>query len=173
MKRIVIVLLAAMVLAGCSKPTMLETVNDVQAEPVAVTARRIQVVLPPELTAPALQNTDTGELYLCEDYSVTVQTVQAGDLAKTIRNATGMEKENLQIIKTRQGEAKRYQWVGTTGGEKGAQIGRGCILDDGAYHYVLTTLADEAAAEKVQAAWKEIFTSFCLATEREPVSTGS
>lgn len=173
MKRIVIVLLAAMVLAGCSKPTMLETVNDVQAEPVAVTARRIQVVLPPELTAPALQNTDTGELYLCDDYSVTVQTVQAGDLAKTIRNATGMEKEKLQIIKTRQGETKRYQWVWTTGGENGAQIGRGCILDDGAYHYVLTTLADEGAAEKVQAAWKEIFTSFCLATEREPVSTGS
>ena len=84
-----------------------------------------------------------------------------------------MDKEKLQIIETKQGVTKRYQWVWTTNGENGTQVGRGCILDDGAYHYVLTALADEEKAEKVQPQWKEVFASFTLATEREEISTGS
>ena len=152
---------------------MLETVADVPVEPVVSAVQRIQVQLPPELSAPALQSQQTGTLYLCDDYSVTVQTVESGDLAKTIRNATGMDREKLQIQKTRQGDTKRYQFMWTANGENGIQVGRACILDDGVYHYVLTAQADEAVAGKVQSAWKEIFASFCLATEREEVSTGS
>ena len=102
-----------------------------------------------------------------------LQTVEAGDLHNTIRNLTGMEKDNLQIIETKQGDTKRYQWVWSATGEKGAQVGRGCILDDGAYHYVLTALCEEGKTEKVQTQWKEMFASFCLATEREQISTGS
>ena len=94
-------------------------------------------------------------------------------MARTIRNTTGMDKENLQIVKTQQGDAKRYQWVWSTTGENGIQVGRGCILDDGTYHYVLTALTDEGKTEKVQSQWKEIFASFTLATEREEISTGS
>lgn len=172
MKKIWVMLLMAILLAGCGKDGALETVSDVQAEPVAAVAQRIQVQLPAELSAPALQNEES-TLYLCDDYSVTVQTVAAGDLQKTIRNATGLNKENLQIMQTRQGDAKRYQFMWTANAETGIQVGRTCILDDGAYHYVLTATADEAVSGQVQQAWKEIFTSFCLATERENVSTGS
>ncbi len=172
MKKLWVIPLLAMLLAGCGKEQMLETVTDVQAEQVAAVAQRIQVQLPPELSAPVLQDAES-TLYLCDDYSVTVQTVEAGDLQKTIRNATGLDKESLQIMKTRQGSTKRYQFMWTASGENGMQVGRTCILDDGAYHYVLTAMADEAVAGQVQPAWKEIFTSFCLATEREEVSTGS
>lgn len=172
MKKLWVIPLIAMLLAGCGKEQILETVSDVQAEPVAVVAQRIQVQLPPELSTPVLQE-DSGTLYLCDDYSVTVQTVESGDLRKTIRNTTGMEQEELQIMKTRQGDTKRYQFMWTANGENGIQVGRTCILDDGAYHYVLTAMADEAETLQVQSAWKEIFASFCLATEREEVSTGS
>ncbi len=172
MKKLLVVLLLGMLLTGCGKEPTLETVGDVQATPVAATARRIQVQLPSELSAPALQNEES-TLYLCDDYSVTVQTVAAGDLQKTIRNATGLDKENLQIMQTRQGDAKRYQFMWTANAETGIQVGRTCILDDGAYHYVLTAMADETVAGQVQQVWKEIFTSFCLATEREEISTGS
>ena len=108
-----------------------------------------------------------------DDDSVTVQTVAAGDLNATVRNAPGMNREDLQIIQTQQNGVKRYQWVWATGGENGVQVGRGCVLDDGYYHYVLTVLADEEAVGQVQSAWKEIFSSFRLADEREQVSTGS
>ena len=173
MKKLWIIPLVAILLAGCGKEKILETVSDVQDTPVVATQRRIQLHLPEELSAPVLQSEETGTLYLCDDYSVTVQTMEAGDLQRTIRNSTGMEKEDLQIIQTRQGNAKRYQWVWTAVGEQGMQVGRTCVLDDGAYHYVLTALVDEDKAEKVQPQWKEIFTSFSLATEREEISTGS
>ena len=173
MKKFWAIPLIALLLCGCSKETMLETVNDEMAEPVVAAVQRVQINLPPELSTPALQSQENGTLYLCDDYSVTVQTVQSGDLMKTIRNATGQNKEDLQIQTTRQGDVKRHQFVWTANGEQGIEVGRTCILDDGVYHYVLTALADEKAASRVQPAWKEIFGSFRLAQEREEISTGS
>ena len=173
MKKLWIIPLLAMLLAGCGKETMLETVTDVQDTPVVSAVRRIQLQLPAELSAPALQSEEEGTLYLCDDYSVTVQTMEAGDLQRTIRNTTGMNKDDLQILQTRHGDTKRYQWTWTTAGEQGMQVGRACVLDDGAYHYVLTALADEDKAGEVQPQWREIFTFFSLATEREEMSTGS
>lgn len=173
MKKLWVIPLIALLLSGCASEQALETIGDEQVTPVVATAQRILVQLPEELSAPALQNEQTGELYLCDDYSVTVQTVEAGDLNKTIRNATGMERKDLQIMQTQQGSVKRYQWVWAVNGENGIQVGRCCVLDDGAYHYVLTALADEEKVAGVQPSWQEIFTSFRLATEKEQISTGS
>ncbi len=173
MKKLLVIPLIVLLLCGCSRQTMLETVTDEQAEQVVAAVQRIQLHLPPEMSAPALQSQENGTLYLCDDYSVTVQTLASGDLTKTIRTATGLDKENLQIQTTRQGDVKRYQFMWTVGGEQGIEVGRTCILDDGVYHYVLTALAEEGKAGQVQQTWREIFASFCLATEREPVSTGS
>ena len=173
MKKLWVIPLLALLFVGCGKKQSFETIADVPDTPVISAVQRIQIHLPPELSAPTLQGEETGTLYLCDDYSVTVQTMAAGDLQRTIREVTGMEKDSLQIVETRQGDTKRYQWVWATNGENGAQVGRGCLLDDGVYHYVLTAMADEKKAEQVQPKWKEIFTSFTLATEREEVSTGS
>ena len=172
MKKVWIFLFVAILLSGCSKEA-LETVSDVPVAPAAAMKQQVYVQLPKELSSPTLQSEETGALYLCDDYFVTVETVEAGDLAKTIQNTTGLRKENLQIMETKQDDVKRYQWVWTSNAETGTQIGRGCILDDGAYHYVLTAQADERAAEKVQSAWKEIFASFQLAEKGIHVNTGS
>ena len=173
MKKLWVILLITLLLCGCSKDKTLETVSDVLTEQVMARMQEIRVNLPPELSAPTLQSQENGELYLCDDYSVTVQTLQSGDLAQTIRTVTGLDKEKLQIQTTQQGNAKRYQFVWTTTGEQGIQVSRACILDDGAYHYVLSAQAEERAAERVQQTWKEMFASFCVAPEKEPVSTGS
>lgn len=173
MKKIWVIPLIALLLTGCGKSRVFETVSDVPAAPVAATMQRILVQLPSELSTPALQSEQEGTLYLCDDYSVVIHTVQSGDLARTIQNATGMKKDDLQILQTRQGSAKRYQWVWTANGENGLQVGRGCVLDDGAYHYIITALADDEKAWQVQPAWKEIFASFRLTTDREEISTGS
>lgn len=173
MKKIWVIPLIVLFLAGCGKNSILETVSDVPAAPVVAKMQRILVQLPTELSTPALQSEKEGTLYLCDDYSVVIHTVQSGDLEQTICNSTGMKKDDLQIMQTRQGSAKRYQWVWTANGENGIQVGRGCVLDDGAYHYILTTLADEAKVGQVQSAWREIFASFRLTTDREEISTGS
>lgn len=173
MKKLWVIPILALLLAGCGGEKTLETVGDVEEAPTSATHQRVLLQLPEELSAPVLQSEKTGTLYICDDYSVTVQTVSAGDIDKTIRNATGMNREDLQIMQTQENGVKRYRWVWATGGENGVQVGRGCILDDGTYHYVLTALADEKASSRVQPAWKEIFGSFRLAQEREQISTGS
>ena len=173
MKKLWVIPILALLLAGCGGEQTLETINDTEDAPVVATQQRVLLQLPEELSSPVLQSEKTGTLYICDDYSVMVQTVSAGDLNATIRNATGMNREDLQIMQTEENGVKRYRWVWATGGENGVQVGRGCVLDDGNYHYVLTTLVDEEASAQVQSAWKEIFTSFRLADEREGVSTGS
>ena len=173
MKKLWVIPILALLLAGCGGEKTLETVGDVEEAPVVATMQRVLLQLPEELSSPVLQSEKTGTLYICDDYSVTVQTVNAGDLNKTIYNVTGMNREDLQIMQTEENGIKRYRWVWATGGENGIQVGRGCILDDGTYHYVLTALADEKVVSRVQPAWKEIFGSYRLAQEREQVSTGS
>ena len=173
MRKLLVILLLVLLLCGCSKETMLETVTDEMAEPVVAAMQRTQLYLPPELSAPALQNQENGTLYLCDDYSVILQTLPSGDLSKTISTVTGLNKEKVQIQTTRQGNVKRHQFIWTASGEQGIEVGRTCVLDDGVYHYVLTALAPEEIAGQVQETWKEIFVSFCLASEREPISTGS
>ncbi len=173
MRKLWVIPIIALLLAGCGKERMLETVSDVQDTPVIATVQRVLVQLPTEMATPVLESQEAGKLYLCDDFSVTVQTVSAGDLAQTIRNATGMSKDDLQILQTQTDGVKRYQWVWASAGDAGIQVGRGCVLDDGAYHYVLTALADEAVAGEVQPQWQEIFASFRLTDEKEEVSTGS
>jgi hypothetical protein len=173
MKKLWILLLVALLLTGCGKKATLETIGDVQDTPVAATMQQVLVDLPPELSTPTLQDEGAGKLHLCDDYTVMVQTLEAGDLKRTIQTATGMDMENLQMIQTKQGAAKRYQFVWASNGENGIQVGRACILDDGAYHYVLTAMADESKAGKVQPTWQEIFASFRVIEETEQINTGS
>ena len=91
-----------LILVGCGEKAALETVTDLPAEQVMATVRRVQIQLPQELSAPTLQEETAGALYVCDDYSVTLQTVSSGDLKKTIQGATGMEQDSLQIQKIRQ-----------------------------------------------------------------------
>ena len=172
MKKIWLILTVGLLLTGCSKQKAMETVTDVYMSPEQANKQQIMLQLPQELSSPVLQNEEAGALYLCDEYSVTVQTVPAGDLAETVHNVTGVEKENLQMLHTREGDTLRYQWVWAVNGENGIQVGRGCILDDGSYHYVLTALADEDSAWKMNKTWQEMFASFHLA-EGEYISTGS
>lgn len=173
MKKIWWILLLALFLVGCGKEKSLETIGDVQDTPVIVTMQQPLVQLPPQMSTPVLESEESGKLFLCDDYSVTLQTVSGGDLSETIRNATGMNIEDLQILQTQNDDIKCYQWVWAANGENGIQVGRGCVLDDGAYHYVLTALADEEVSGKVQSAWNEIFTSFQVIPELEEINTGS
>ena len=173
MKKICVILLVMVLLTGCGGNSALETVSDVPYTPVIANLKRIQLQLPPELSAPVLESEESGSLYICDTYSLTVQTAPSGDLKKTILDTTGLDQGKLDVLQTRRGDAKCYHWVWTANSETGTQIGRACVLDDGAYHYILTALADEKYGGEVQSQWREIFASFSLATEKGPISTGS
>ncbi len=167
MKKIGAWILLAALLTGCGAQQTFETVADEQLLPVSAAIREISLSLPKEAGSPVMQTEEGSRLYLCDGYSLTVQTAEGGDLNRTLTAATGFTRQQLQILQTQRGDAKCYETVWTSAGESGPQVGRLCILDDGSYHYVLTAMAEEAVAGSLQQTWNGLFSSFGL----EEIST--
>lgn len=162
MKKCWILVAAMLLLAGCSAQGELETVTDVYAEQSLSPAKQIVLELPNEVAVPAMQSKEAGTLYLCDDYTVTVQTALAGDLQATIQEATGFAKEQLALIETVRGDLTCYECAWTAAGETEQQVGRAMVLDDGSYHYVVTVMADASRAGALQKTWQALFDSMYL-----------
>ena len=120
---------------------------------------RIDVKLPEEAAMP-VSETDSGRLYLCRDYEIALQTLSSGDLNGTIRSVTGYGKEELTVLETMRSDMPCYEFTWTCAGETGERIGRGIILDDGNYHYVMTALWDADQTKNLQVIWSDVFSSF-------------
>lgn len=161
MKKIVLVLLA-LLLTGCSAEETFETISDEILQPVMAQPREILVSLPGETAMPAMES-DSGRMYLASDYEIYIQTMDSGDLNATIKTVSGYEKDSITVMHTQWEGIDRYEFVWSSAGENGDRIGRGVILDDGDYHYVLTVLRDAETTESTQIVWKDVFDSFELA----------
>lgn len=161
MKKQVVIALAALLLSGCGGVETFETISDDLVQPVSVEMREVYISLPPEAASPALEN-EGSCVYICGDYEIYQQTLSAGDLASTVRTISGYDPEDLTMVNTMQGEYKRYDLVWASVEEQGDRVGKGCILDDGNYHYVLTILGDADTAETHRTVWQEILDSFAL-----------
>ena len=160
MKKLVIVILGALFLAGCAQAEVAETVADVLEEPVLAAPREIRLELPGEAVACAMES-DSGRLYLGDGYEVMVQTLSGGDLDATIREITGFSKEDITLVQTRREAPTRWEFAWAAAGEGGERVGRGVILDDGNYHYCLSVLQD-ADIDDCQIIWSEVFSTFSL-----------
>lgn len=160
MKKILLVLLMSLLLAGCAEAELGETVADVWQEAVTVAApRETRLELPGEAVACAMES-DTGRLYFGDGYEVMVQTLSSGDLDATIRALTGFDREDITVIQS-QSDPKRWEFAWASAGEGGERLGRGVVLDDGNYHYCLTVLQD-ADDDDCQIIWSQVFNSFEL-----------
>ena len=151
----------SVLLAGCGAEETFETVSDVYAAPVSVQTKEISVSLPMEAAAPAVEG-DSGRIYLCEDYEITVQTMDAGNLDASVRSVCGYGRDDLTIMETASDQLKRYEFVWASVGETGDRVGRAAILNDGIHHYVLSVLGDEESAEEHSAVWQDMFRSFSV-----------
>lgn len=174
MRKLWMVILVGVLLCGCKQTVDFETVMD--STVITETAEKMEVFvnLPEDAANEVMTTEDYGSIYLCNDYTVTVQTVPGGDLKRTVQNVTGYSPEQLALVETMQGEYKRYCGTWTAAGETGEQVGRCVILDDGNYHYVLTAMADSQMAGKLlQGDWNTILNSFRIVLPEETVNSGS
>ena len=158
MKRMLLLLMLVILLAGCRAETM-ETVEDVWEEAPVAEARQIRVSLPGEEALPVMESS-ADRLYLGEHYQIEVQTLPGGDLNRTVQTMSGLEPEDVTLMQTEQAGLSRYDFVWAAAGETGDQLGRGAILDDGSYHYALSVLrsADDTATRQIH--WDQVFSSF-------------
>jgi hypothetical protein len=163
MKKLWILLMAGALIAasGCMAPDAYETMNDMYLQG-SVPAGKLTMLLPVEAAALTMEG-ETGAVYVCDGYTVTLHTCEAGDLEATLRTVTGYDRENLSLMERMDEGMKRYECVFTAAGEGGDQTGRGVILDDGNYHYCLSVLRFADLPEKTQINWEDVFSSFCLA----------
>jgi hypothetical protein len=164
MKQIVLLLLCACFLAGCKSPQAYETMTDLYYEPEVPAPAQVKLWLPETGALNVLENEETGTLYLCDGYSVTVQTMAAGDMNATLCAATGYDQAQLHGIGWVRNGVERYECAWTSAGETGDQIGRTVVLDDGAYHYVVTVMGQAELAGSLAETWADITDSVALDT---------
>lgn len=160
MKRLGIICMLLALLTGCTAEETFETVADDQIAPVMAEPKSVSVALPEDLSAPVLES-DTQLLYMGENYELILEKVASGDLNRTVQKICGYDRDDLTVMKTKQGAADRYEFVWAAAGETGNRLGRAVILDDGAYHYCLSVLCDGDGEEK-GAVWNAVFSSFAL-----------
>ncbi len=165
MKKMWVILALSLLLAGCGSQQTFETVDDVQAAPVMAQMQRISLALPKEAAVPAMENDNGEKLYLCNGYTVAVQTMEAGDLDRTLRQLTGFKRDQLTLMQTEQAGIKRYDCVWSTAGEGEDQVCRAAVLDDGSYHYAVTVMAEFSAAGELTETWRTILNSVSLSTD--------
>lgn len=172
MKKLIVLLLLTSMLLGCGAEETFEVVEDViPVEPVAA-PMQFYVSLPDNVVTPTFQD-DSGELYVCQGYTISKQILPSGDMERTVQTLTGLSQEDIQIIETFYEDSDRYDMVWTAAGEEGLQLGRACILDDGNYHYVLSTLTEEAAADDLRDTLQDMYDSCKLLDPDVNLSTGS
>ena len=155
-------LLLALLLSGCGAKETLETVaDDIPLQPVLAQPAQISVRLPDNAVSPVLES-DTQQLYFCEDYEIAIETRSSGDLSGTITALTGFAPEQLTVMHTSPEGVDRYEFVWAAAGEDGDRLGRGVVLDDGSYHYCMSVLRDAENPKKSQVVWSDVFSSFAL-----------
>lgn len=161
MKRAVWLLLVLLMLTGCAQEQTFEFVTDEAVVQTVAEPKEVYFQLAQEPAMPAMES-DSGKLYLCGDYDVMLQTLQAGDLSRTVEQVSGFSLEDLTVIQTGTGDIKKYEFVWTTTADEGSCIGRATVLDDGNYHYVLSSTVEAGKIEEYQEIWNGIFESFKL-----------
>lgn len=161
MKKLCILLCVLLMLTGCSQQTF-ETVTDLHQDGPLPQAKSICLDLPEEAAMPTMVSEENGKLYLCNGYSVAVQTLTGGDLDGTLRYLTGFSRDALTVMERNTGNVNRYDCVWTAVGEGQEQGCRCVVLDDGSYHYAVTVMADSVDVGKLQQTWQSILGSVYL-----------
>lgn len=154
--------MSAVLLCGCSGQQVVETVTDEWLNCAAPPQKEVSVKLPAHATKSVLAAEDGAELYFCDGYVLTLQTVPSGDMDRTVRALCGYGTDRLTVLQTKIGEIKRYDWTWTSAGEGSVQVGRAAVLDDGDYHYCMTAMADETACSSLDVQWNTVFSSLGL-----------
>lgn len=161
MKKVLCFLLFAALLTGCGVRSAMETVADELDVPVMASPRQVVVDLPQEAGIAAMES-ENGRLFLCDDYTLSIETMASGDLDATLKALTGRGEEALRVVTTQQGSCQRYDFVWAGTDDDGEFTGRGSILDDGVYHYCLSLVRPLERLNSSQVVWRQVFHSFSV-----------
>ena len=144
MKKLWILMAAALMLAGCAEEApVFETVGPLAYRQEDLPAAGvIQVYLPSE--ADQTETEAQARIYQWENHEVRLDTMKSGDIQATMQALTGLAPERLTVMKQKKGDMTFYETVWSTTGDSGVLCGRALVADDGAYHYCMSLLSPES-----------------------------
>lgn len=163
MKKLMVMLLLCALMTGCATVPTFETVGDDVMIPVMGQAKQVVLSLPDGAAVPVVNSDDGSRLFLCDGYELMIHTRSGGDLNATVKTLCGYDADKVTVLQSQKGGIKRYEWVWTTAGEGGDQIGRAVVLSEGGYHYCVCAMAGSDAAGNLEQEWADIFNSITLA----------
>ena len=104
-----------------------------------------------------------GRVYFCDGYEIAIETFTGGDLRRTVKSISGYDYENITIFETAVSPGmKRYEFVWTSAGAEGDQVGRSVIMDDGVYHYCVSMIANSDEVGSLQSVWQEVLQTIAV-----------
>ena len=164
MKKLMFVLVLMMAFTGCAWETpVMETVDDVIAEPAAAEPKPMAVWLPDGAADQTVAG--AGECYTWGESELRLQTLAGGDIRATLEQLTGMSPDRLTVMEYEREGLQLYQTVWSATGEEGITLGRCMVADDGAYHYCLSLVSPET--EDTAADFAQICASLDLSGEEQ------
>ena len=155
MKKLAAMVLLSLALTGCTAEPVFESVTDLYAGQMPAPSI-VQVMVPEKAAVLTAAGETKGQLYFCDGYTLTVQTLAGGDLDRSFRNLTGYGRERLTVLETQREGISCYTCAWTSAGEAGDQVGRLVLLDDGCYHYAVTVMATAEQAGMLAEEWEAI-----------------
>jgi len=161
-KKWLVFLVTAVLLCGCGTQQTFETVADEMVQTSTAYRRTVLVDIPSDAAVFAGGQEREDALYFCSRYTMGIQILDGGSLDASLRTVSGYSGEDISMVQQQSGDVTRYDFVWSSAGEGGLQLGRGALLDDGSYHYVLTCMVPEGDAAQVQEDWDDLFSSFAL-----------
>ncbi len=170
MKKCWLLVVLMLTLTGCGAQETFETLEDEIVQSATALQQTLTVILPDGAVTDVMETAGNGKLYLCDGYSVCVQTLEAGDLDRTLRTLTGYSRDSLTVMQTQWQGIKRYECVWSAAGEAEDQVGRLLVLDDGSYHYAVSVMAPASIAGELTQSWQSLFSTVRLGAQ---ISTGS
>lgn len=162
MKKWIVIVVAALMLTGCARETVVyETVGPVEMEPEPVPAAgQIKLVLPEGAAAEAMAEESGMEVYHWEGYELRLETLDSGDIQKTIQTITGIDYDSLTVMEHQKDGMQFYQTVWSGAGEEGLLLGRALVADDGYYHYCVSLLGPEDG--QTQEIYDQLYATFAV-----------
>ena len=161
MRKLLVMVVLMLFLTGCNLQTFekVEDQNDVQAMANPAT---LLIDLPESAAVPAMLG-DSGSLYFCDDYEISVEILPSGNLSSTLKTLTGFSEDELELIQTVRCGVACYEGAWSAAGEAGDHIGRVLILDDGSFHYCVSIMAMADSAGDCADQWNTVLSSVALA----------
>ena len=161
MKKVWLIILAALMLAGCAATETFEIMEDDHIAGQVLSVSKLTFSMPPDASSQVMQGNE-GTLYFCDGYEIMIQTLAGGDLERTLRTLTGYDPGALTVMTSQIADITRYECAWICAGESGDYVGRVVILDDGTHHYSLSVMAPAEEAGSLQESWQELFSSVKL-----------